>query len=193
MEKYFEAINEFYRANELDPELHADQNVQEIINRLHDIISRINTKCGLKRKILSNLINSIPVNLNSNPFASQYQIVPSPLLNIGNNKGKLLACKLIHTITTDPSETPAIFLIVDSSCEFLALSIYNTNSSVHNHLKFNAGIFIRDPVLVLNQFEFSGKTYSYKGVRVSDPETLMVDNKVIRESFAQSVIVNEPR
>lgn len=187
LESYQSAFNEFQRAHSLDSTLNADSACASIYSQISQIMNCINTKCRLKKKALINILASIPTSLTSQPFSVPYKLSTIDQLKLGTNTGTILACKLVSVISQDINSTPAIFIVTDKLSNFFVLSLYNSSQGTFEHLKFASGIFIKDACLFRVVFE----GMEYLNVRVSDPNNFMVDNKIIKEAFTPSQVINQ--
>lgn len=147
LERYQESIAEFQKAHELDPGLNAESQITQIVDIVKLINQKIKSSCGIKKKALSSIFKAIPVTLKNQPFGSNYQISVLALLNSGRNQGKILVCRVLGSVSSNPDDTPAVFVACDSQGMFYCLSVYNTNPQIHQLINFESLIFIRDPLL----------------------------------------------
>ena len=190
-ENYQEAVWEFQKAHALDSTLQADSEVSKISERVQLVSACIAAKCNIKKKTLSNIVRSIPELIKHNHFGSSYELKSVSELNQRSNKEVILACKVLGTVTKNIVETPAIFIACDSQGFFFALSIYNANSSIHQQIQFNSGVFVKNPLTGRVSLTTGTSNLEYISVRIADPSHIMVDNKDITQAFSPSEVVNK--
>ena len=197
LESYTDALKDFRRANELDPGLNANADIEWIETFLTQVSTKLSSQCGLKPKKVANLVRQLPTTLNSHPFAQNYAFKRVQEMTDFANAGSILVCKIVMKLSKDVSETPARFIAVDSSGTFFILSFYNASPNAHAELTNFATAFIRDPFRIrvratLNDHVSITQLLEYFCVRVGDPNMVLVDNKTIEGTATQSVLVNKP-
>lgn len=191
LERYQDAYNDFTLAHAIDPTLNAQQQSRSIIERVTLIVGRINSKGGVKKKILGNLLNSLATSVAKQTFPQGYRPAVLRDLEHGMNPRKILACKVLGNVNSDPNDVPSIFLVCDAEGEFFSLSLYNTNPYIYQNMTFNSESFIRDPAFGVIELAAEDQNFSYRNVKVTDPNTIVVDKQKIVESFSPSTIVNQ--
>mmetsp|Transcript_10101 Transcript_10101/g.10048 ORF Transcript_10101/g.10048 Transcript_10101/m.10048 type:complete len:287 (+) Transcript_10101:290-1150(+) len=161
LERYQEAITDFQKAHELDPNLNSQAQISQIIERVQLISQKITTGCGIKKKVLMAMIRTIPVIIKNKPFGENYSAAHLALLNSGKNQAKILICKMLGSITNNPEDTPAVFIACDSQGTFFSLSVYNTNSQIHQLITFESVLYIGDPLLSKMQINYEENNLEY--------------------------------
>ena len=58
-------------------------------------------------------------------------------------------------------------------------------------LKVRANVFIKDPLLESREISMNGNAFNYMCIRVSEPESVMVNNEKIAQHFAPTVIKSQ--
>jgi len=58
-------------------------------------------------------------------------------------------------------------------------------------LTVRSNIFIKDPLLEAREIGLNGNLFSYMCIRVSEPESVMVNNEKISQHFAPTVIKSQ--
>jgi hypothetical protein len=95
LENYDEAYKDFLVAHEIDCNLRANENAENIYNTVIQTYKFIKNECALKPKKLSSLVASIPINLKEN---IAFSLANFELLSQGENKNKLISAKIIQPI-----------------------------------------------------------------------------------------------
>lgn len=93
LENYLEAHNDFLTAHEIDVTLKSDLCAENICSLVMSIFSSIKKKCSLKEKKLSQILNTIPVNLKK---TINFTLVNVDKLNEGANEKNLISAKVIQ-------------------------------------------------------------------------------------------------
>jgi hypothetical protein len=95
LENYDEAYKDFLIAHEIDCNLKANDNSDNIHNSVIQTYKFMKNECALKPKKLSALIANIPTNLKEN---ITFSLSSFDLLSIGENKNILISAKIIQPI-----------------------------------------------------------------------------------------------
>jgi tetratricopeptide (TPR) repeat protein len=191
LESYTEALEDFKKAQELDPGLNASAEIEWIENFLILVSSKLSTQCGLKPKKIASLIRQLPLVLTGHPFAHSYTFRKLHELRGFANAGVILCAKITARLAKE-GETPARFVALDASGVFFVLSFYSASPNAYAELVNFATVFVREPFLLKVNATIAGKTLEFLCVRVGDPSMVLVDNKGLEGSAGQSVLVNQP-
>jgi hypothetical protein len=96
LENYMDAYKDFLASHEIDVNLKADQNAEDILNFTAMTAKFVKNQCSLKPKKLSRIISTIPTNLKED---IAYTLAMIPTLNLGENNSKIISAKIIQPVS----------------------------------------------------------------------------------------------
>lgn len=188
LERYSEAVNDFSRANQIDPNLQGDKKCDGIIGFVSRAYNSISNKGKLKTNRLHDMVRSIPQTLQS--VENKYKIVDISQLQNGENPGVMISSKVVHNLDK-PIDVPMCFLIVDYKHNFCVMSIYHTSKLLQDAVRSGSEILIKDPHLVLIQLTFKGYQYNYQCLKVTDINSILVNGQSLTQQTAPTEIVSK--
>lgn len=115
LEDYERALRGFEAASVRDPGLHADHEVNKLVNLLSKLEDLIVNKGRLKPKRLSSILSSLPTN---NSVGAHRQVTLGAVRE-GFNKGMALQVKMLQAVSHDNS-VPLFYLVADSEANCFA-------------------------------------------------------------------------
>lgn len=95
LENYIEAYKDFLASHEIDINLKADKNAEDILTFTAMTSKFVKNQCSLKPKKLSRIISTIPINLRED---ITYSLAMIPTLQFGENNSKIISAKIIQPI-----------------------------------------------------------------------------------------------
>jgi len=192
LEDFDKAIENFQKADAIDPNLNAKDQISKILDIIKSIDTIIATKSKMKAKVLANVVKSIPCVLKSQPKHlgdTKYEIKSLDEIKIGPNKGAILSCKITNVIS-NKGEVPAKFVFVDFKSNFGNLSVYHCNDDIYDQVREQTDIYVIDPNIKEIKLNAYDKVAEYKTVQLFDPESIYIDSQKISTIFSPSQIVN---
>jgi hypothetical protein len=186
LENNDEAYKDFLTAHEIDSNLKANENADNIYNTVTQTYKLIKNGCSLKSKKLSQLIATIPTNLKDN---IAFELGNFDHFSIGENKNKLITAKIIQPITKS-FEVPLSLICVDHNGVFFSLSIYNVSKTFLDGVKFGtSNVVLLDPVYKFISFTYGDRTYEHPCIQLSNPSKILIDGKFCA-NFTSCALVN---
>jgi hypothetical protein len=98
LENYNEAYNDLILAHEIDENLKANNVAQNICDLVLHVHKLIKNKCTIKPKKLSQIQNTIPVNLKD---GVDFVITSIDALTAGENRNKIISAKAVQAVKKD--------------------------------------------------------------------------------------------
>ena len=95
LENYSESYKDFLTSHQIDVNLKADQNAEDILTFTAMTAKFVKNQCSLKPKKLSRIISTIPTNLKEDIL---YNLATIPSLRLGENNSKIISAKIIQPI-----------------------------------------------------------------------------------------------
>ena len=77
------------------------------------------------------------------------------------------------------------FLAVDFKYNFFIVSVYHTNKSLSDNIKYGDEILIKNANLIFTSLEFKGRLYSYQTVKVTEINNVLVNAQPVLEKYSQ--------
>ena len=81
------------------------------------------------------------------------------------------------------------FLIVDFKQNYTILSLYHTNKSIVERIKFEDEILIKNPHFFYVHGEEKGKIYSYPCIRVTSLNDILVNKEPLLNNYSKHELV----
>lgn len=169
LEDYERALRGFEAASVRDPGLHADHEVNKLVNLLSKLEDLIVNKGRLKPKRLSSILSSLPTNTS----VGAHRQVTLGAVREGFNKGMALQVKMLQAVSHDNS-VPLFYLVADSEANCFALSVYALRDGA---IKEGTTITLLEPFFHEVNVTWQDKVYQYKAVRVDLPQQLLLNGR----------------
>lgn len=185
LENYAFAYADLLIADSIDKNLEGGKKAEGIISNIILTCKMIKSQCNLKHKKLSQILSTIPTNLNIN---SGYELIACDYASNEVSNKKLISAKVIQIINKI-SDIPVSFICSDHLGNFFVLSIYNLSKEFQAKVTpCEAHVVILDPKITLFTFENQSKTYQYNKVSVIDLNKFLLNGKhcVYYSSFTES-------
>lgn len=186
LENYSLAYNDLKVADNIDANLKAGELADNIMSNLIHISRQIKTQCNLKTKKLTQIINLIPTNLNSQ---SGYELTEArPDIEWDKSKRYIVSSKVIQ-IAEKVTDIPISLICVDHKGNFFVLSIYNLSKEFKDQIsEGNSHIVLLDPKIVSFSLSFNGKDYDYPKISMTDLSKVLLNGKYCAcfSSFSES-------
>jgi hypothetical protein len=176
LERYNEAVRDYLKAHQIDPNLQADQKAEKVVDFVVQAATLIQTKGKIKSKKLTSMVKTVPSSLQTQvsfPTNEEqkskitYHVVAINSLQAGENNGAIISAKIVSHLPKE-QDVPMCFLIVDFKYNFSVISIYHTNKSLADNIKSGDEILIKNPNVIFASLEFKGKLYTYQTVKVTE-------------------------
>ncbi|EDV26013.1 uncharacterized protein TRIADDRAFT_55686 [Trichoplax adhaerens] len=189
-EEYQKAMEGYDRALQLEPTwTQCKERLEDITSYLKKIMEFIETKGKIKQKRLTAMLQSL-TEKSLGPFAGGNYSSPSgktiklnhiPISGIrpGINNETVISGKILGIISyIEP--VPYVFIMADSECDIVAVSVYNLASNA----SFNIGdaVAIPEPYVQTNDFSFREQHFKFVGVRVENPVVMVVNGKKLHRN-----------
>ncbi|XP_024360737.1 uncharacterized protein [Physcomitrium patens] len=169
LEDYERALRGFEAASIRDPGLHADRELNKLVNLLSKLEDLIINKGRLKAKRLSIILSS----LSANASLGAYRQVSLEQLKEGFNKGMALQAKMLQAISHDNS-VPLFYLLADRETNCFALSVYALRDGA---IKEGITITLLEPFFHEVNVTWKDKVYRYNVIRVDLPQQLLLNGQ----------------
>ena len=82
------------------------------------------------------------------------------------------------------------FLAVDFKYNFFIVSVYHTNKSLSDNIKYGDEILIKNANLIFTSLEFKGRLYSYQTVKVTEINNVLVNAQPVLEKYSQPTLIS---
>lgn len=218
LEQYSNAIDDYEKAHSIDPNLGAKDKALAIRDFVFNVCKVIKKKGSLKSEKFIALVKSVPKSIGEVKFmkrvikepgvkleltedsktenedektkAIHYNVLTLSECERGINFGGIFVGKLVWPLPKQ-QEVPICYLMVDSKYEFSVLSLYHTNKSVQDKLKFGDIVMIRDPNLVYISIKYKKSLLSYPCVKVTDIYNILINSTPICDLSFDPELVTE--
>ena len=174
LERYGEAVRDYNKAHQIDPNLNAQGKAGAIVNFVVQTCNLVQSRSASKAKKNADMARSIPTTIEGElrfPSVEEQKAAVtyafSPIANLSNgvNSGAILPARIIMHLQR-PTEVPQSFLIVDSAQNFAVASFYHTNNTLQEVIKAGDLVHIKNPQLIFTSLDFKGRIYNYNCIKV---------------------------
>lgn len=169
LEDYERALRGFEAASIRDPGLHADHEVNKLVNLLGKLEDLIVNKGRIKSKRLSSMLSSLPADLT----IGAHRQVKLGALQEGFNKGLALQGKVLQAVSHDNS-VPLFYLVADRDTNCFALSVYALRDGA---IREGTTVTLLEPFFHEVCVTWQDKVYHYKAIRVDLPQQLLLNGR----------------
>jgi tetratricopeptide (TPR) repeat protein len=193
LEDFDKAIDNYQKADSLDPNLNAKERINRILETVKAIDNVLQTKGKIKSKKLTNIIRSIPCVLKTQPQQLgnvNYDVKSLEELKSGPNKGSILSCKIMGVVS-NKGDVPAKFVFVDFKANFGNLSVYHCSDDIYDQVREQSDIYVIDPNVKDVKVPLFDRVVEYRSVQLFDPESIYIDQQKAKNIFSPSQIVNK--
>jgi len=106
----------------------------------------------------------------------------------GKNSDKKFVGRVICSLEKE-DDVPMCFLVVDGKYNFAVISIYNTNRSIQDVVKFNSEVVVSSPNVVKISLEDRQKTYSFNCIKIMDLNSILIDGEALINKFSKTILI----
>ncbi|XP_054155397.1 tetratricopeptide repeat protein 5-like [Oppia nitens] len=184
-QEFAEALDCLQRATIVDPEWEQPAiKLLELSNYFHDICDMIAKKASLKARRLQTLIDQLVNKDTKHKLYANRKLVTIGQLTqpsiagaaATGSAGDLLICKVMAGISNS-SAVASTYCAIDSERQCCAIFMYNI--AVPLGPKTGDTLVIAKPFCRDYDFEFGGKSYKFRAIRVDNPTHVLVNHKPI--------------